>query len=106
MKKVAHTLQNIGVPVSQLSYNGKENTYITFFLVDDFPALHCDDKEKASVKIYQVDIWSKSNFNDLAEEVEKRMLNDGFSKINYFDAYEKDTKVFHKAMRFSIQEEK
>lgn len=106
MKNVAETLRGLDVPVSRLSYNGKNPTYITFFLVDDFPALHCDDKEKVSEQIIQVDIWSKSNYKELAKEVEKRMLDAGFSKLNYFEQYEKDTKIFHMAMRFTIQEVK
>jgi hypothetical protein len=105
MKKIKDILNDVGVPVSLLTYEGKEDTYITFFCINDYTVESADDVEKLKACDYQIDIWSKGNFNKLAKEVEKRMLENGFRKINYFELYEKDTKIYHKVMRFYYMEE-
>jgi NADPH-dependent glutamate synthase beta subunit-like oxidoreductase len=48
----------------------------------------------------QVDVWSKGNYTDLVNAVHEKMLAAGFIKQNFYDLYEDDLKIYHKAMRF------
>lgn len=104
--KIVSALKNIGVPVSFQTSKSEAYPYITFFTYLDRPSLHSDDEEVIRGYFTQIDIWSKTDYSILAEEVDRTMLAEGFIKQRYFDLYEKDTKVYHKVMRFLKEVEK
>ncbi|MCQ4922189.1 hypothetical protein NE686_03775 [Tissierella carlieri] len=105
-KYVTEALKDIGIPVSfQISKNEKY-PYITFFTYLDRGTLHSDDEEKVTGYFIQIDIWSKNDYTDIAKEVHQSMLTANFIKQRYYDLYEKDTKVYHKVMRFLKEVEK
>ncbi|SKC57676.1 hypothetical protein [Maledivibacter halophilus] len=99
-KKVISALKDIGVPVRFQTYSGDEETYITFFIYLDKPELHSDDKELINGYYVQIDIWSKEDYTDLVDTVYTRIIDAGFTKLNFYDLYEEDTKTYHKVMRF------
>lgn len=99
-KEVISALKDLNIPVSFQTYSGKEETYITFFTYLDKPELYSDDKEAATGFYIQIDIWSKSDYTEIAKEVHQSMLTEGFTKLNFYDLYEEDTKTYHKVMRF------
>lgn len=99
-RDVIEALKDISVPVSFQTYTGSEETYITFFTYLDKPELHSDDKELATGYYVQVDIWSKVDYTELSKEVHQSMLTAYFTKLNFYDLYEEDLKVYHKVMRF------
>ena len=99
-QKVMAALQKIGVPVRFQTYTGTADTYITFFTYLDKPEGYADDVEYVNGYYVQVDVWSKGNYTDLVNAVHEKMLAAGFIKQNFYDLYEDDLKIYHKAMRF------
>ncbi|WP_213950378.1 hypothetical protein [Tepidanaerobacter syntrophicus] len=93
-------LNDIKVPVSFQSYTGDADTYITFFTYLDKPEQHADDKELVTGHYVQVDVWSKGDYTKLVKTVHQKMLGAGFTKQSFYDLYEDDVKIYHKAMRF------
>ena len=99
-KEVLSALKDIHVPVRFQTYTGNEETYITFFTYLDRPEQHADDVEIATGYYIQIDIWSKADYTNLSKEVHQSMLTANFTKLNFYDLYESDTRVYHKVMRF------
>lgn len=104
--EIKSTLDNIAVPVSFQTSKSEKYPYITFFTYLDSPTLYSDDREIITGYFIQIDIWSKTDYTSLAREVEENILAANFIKQRYFDLYEKDTKVYHKVMRFLKEVEK
>lgn len=86
--------------------NADEFPRITFFEVFNVPAAHADNRETASRIEMQVSIWTvdenKSKETEIASEVLSSMLTIGFMRSSSTDLYERDTGIYHKAMRFTI----
>ncbi len=99
-KDVLAALKDIGVPVQFQSYTGKADTYITFFTYLDKPEQHADDEELITGHYVQIDVWRKTDYTDLVKTVHEKMLAAGFTKQNFYDLYEQDLGIYHKAMRF------
>ena len=97
---VMTALKEIGVPVRFQTYTGTADSYITFFTYLEKPEQHADDEERITGYYVQVDVWSKGNYTDLDNAVHEKMLAAGFIKQNFYDLYEDDLKIYHKAMRF------
>lgn len=99
-KDVVTALKGIGVPVSFQQYSGDADTYITFFTYLEKPESHADDEEISTGYYVQIDVWSKKDYTDLVKVVHKKMSAAGFMKRDFYDLYEEDLKIYHKAMRF------
>ena len=99
-KEIITALKEIEVPVSFQSYSGDSDSYITFFTYLDKPELHSDDKETVTGYYVQIDIWSKTDYTNIEKEIHQSMLTANFRKLNFYDLYEEDLKVYHKVMRF------
>lgn len=100
-KAIKDALNTLGVPVSFSVYTGTSTPYITFFLYNEQGEAWGENKELATGYSVQVDIWSKVDNPGLADQAKTTMTTAGFKRITAHDLYESDTKVFHKAMRFS-----
>lgn len=99
-KLIIDTLTPLAIPVQFLSYSGNEEAYITFFCYNEQGECWAENKEIATGIYVQVDIWSKTDYTALEEQVKERMSAAGFSRTTCSDYYEPDTKIYHKAMRF------
>lgn len=100
---IIDTLKPLGFPVDfHESSNGKENTYITFFWVNERGSMFEDDDEKETEFLLQVDVWSKVDYTETVERVKTFLKEVGFRRTNEQGFYEKGTKIFHKAITFSF----
>jgi hypothetical protein len=99
-KLIIDTLKPLA-PVGFQTYTGTAETYITFFFYDENAALIADDVELKTNYYLQIDVWSKSDYTSLVDQVKNKLIALGFARRSAVDFYEKDTKTFHKAMRFS-----
>ncbi|MBY6758638.1 hypothetical protein HYH82_15200 [Clostridium botulinum] len=99
-KLIIDTLKPLSVPTRFQMYEGKEETYITFFCYNEQGECFADDIEIATGFYMQVDIWSKGNVEKLKESVIDLLRQAGFKRKNGQDLYEPDTKIFHKCLRF------
>lgn len=104
-KLIIDTLSSIGVPVAFQTYEGKETTYITFFTYLEQGEVFADDEEIVTGYYVQIDIWSKANYISVVEQVKERMKQASFRRRTEHEFYEKDTKMFHKVLRFVYEKE-
>lgn len=98
--EILAALKDIGVPVRFQTYTGKEETYITFFTYLDKPELYSDDREIITGNYIQIDVWSRKDYTELVDRVHQYIIEAGFRKLNFYDLYEDELKVYHKVMRF------
>lgn len=97
---VKSTLTPTGVPVEFQAYTGAAATYITYFCYNEQGEEWAENEEIATGYYIQVDIWSKSNYTALENQIKTLMLTAGFKRSYARDLYENDTGIYHKAMRF------
>ena len=97
---VMTALKGLGVPVRFQTYTGTADSYITFFTYLEKPEQHADDEERITGYYVQIDVWSKGDNTDLVNAVHEKMMAAGFTKQNFYDLYESDLGIYHKAMRF------
>ena len=97
---VRNTLLSLGIPVQKLVYTGTATTYITYFFYNEREALKADDEEQVARYSVQVDVWGKGDIESLAESVKQNLVAIGFRRVGFFEDYERDTKIYHKAYRF------
>ena len=81
-------------------YSGDAQTYITFFTYLDRPAGYADDRELGHRQLCAGGCVGKKDYGKLVEAVHKKMLAAGFVKQSFYDLYEEELKIYHKAMRF------
>ena len=103
-KDILTALSPLNIPVAFQTYSGKSDTYITFFTYLEKSELHADDEEEIGGNYIQIDLWSKEDYTELTYEIHKYMKQAGFIKLNFYDLYEKDLKVYHKVMRYRREE--
>lgn len=100
---IKDTLSPLNVPVSAHIYHGKKDTYITFKEFNQRPIEFADNQEIGTRHLIQIDIWSKGDFTDLATQAKELMKNAGFKRTYEAEFFERDTKIYHKVIRFSYQ---
>ncbi|WP_350343224.1 hypothetical protein PRVXT_002514 [Proteinivorax tanatarense] len=103
-KTILSALSSLRAPVAFQTYSGNAETYITFFTYLDKTEIYADDDELITGQYIQLDIWSKGDYTELVKEVHKNMKEAGFIKLNFYDLYEKDLKIYHKVMRYKKEE--
>ena len=80
-------------------------THVTFIQLNDTDVDYSDGDAESTEYYVQVDIWSKENLESLKKVIKSAMKGIDSTYSGGQDFYEKDTKIFHKALRFYIQEE-
>ncbi|KOC32551.1 hypothetical protein [Clostridium botulinum] len=76
--------------------------YVEYEVINEYGAEFQENKEWFTTYIIQVDIFSKGDYDSIEKIIKEKLLKAGFSREMAADLYEKDTKLFHKAMRFNI----
>ncbi|GAB6150206.1 prohead protease [Clostridium novyi] len=76
--------------------------YVEYEIVNEYGEDYSEGNEDYTTYIAQVDIFSKDSYSKLEKIIKKHMLSAGFNRDMCADLYEKDTKLYHKAMRFNI----
>ncbi|MBO9596370.1 MAG: DUF3168 domain-containing protein [Cohnella sp.] len=89
----------------EVSPDGTTLPYVTFFEITNFEANNADDVEIESEIHFQVDIWSKGNTGPPTAAVVEAMGELGFRRAGAADQYEKETKTYHKILRFKTTTE-
>lgn len=94
-------LTSISAPVSYMTYTGTTTPYITYQCYNEQGEAWAEDKEVATGFYCQVDVFGKTDCTAMAEQVKAAMITAGFKRTTAIDLYETDTKLYHKALRFS-----
>ena len=79
---------------------------ISYYEMDNSVSSKADDDEYSSNIAIQIDIWAKSSSkcSKVAIEVNSKMEELEFERTLATDLYEKETKIYHKTMRFEKEE--
>lgn len=100
-KLIIETLKPLNIPVKFQIYSGSSTPYITFFTTNEVGELYADDKEIATSRYIQLDIFSKESYTELVNKTNKLMKKNGFIRRPAGpEIYEHDTKLYHKILRF------
>ena len=75
---------------------------LSYFEVDNIGSLYADDKEIGSEFVYQVDLWHSASLTAYALAVDTVMTGLDFVRVSAQDLFEADSRIFHKAMRYSL----
>lgn len=99
---VMDTLKGLNIPIQFQVYTGKEKTYITFFEYNMQNEGYSEDEIEVEGYYFQIDIWSVEDYTELVKKTKKLLEANNFRFIDQEDLYEKDTKIFHKGLRYWI----
>lgn len=83
--------------------------HVTFTIIEDEETNFADDEAENTLTEFQVDIWisendmQEINIEKLSREIKKTIkFMDGCTYKYGANLYEKDTKIYHKSLRFEI----
>ena len=82
--------------------NPNKELYLEYEIVNEYGAEFSEDSEDFTSYVVQVDIFSTADYTELENTVKKVMTQNGFNRDMAADLYEKETGLYHKAMRFNI----
>lgn len=106
---VVTTLASLKLPVLFNSVpTGDEisGQYITFLEVTSDPALEAADKEVETRRLIQMNVWSKSNYFELVENVKRLMESVGYERtIEYDNPKSEGDSHFNKVLQFVFFDE-
>lgn len=103
---VTQTLKKTGLPVGRLRRPGTATEYIVFYPYNEYPGQFADNNEVQTKYSYQVDIFTKQDYEPIAKAVHSHMLAAGFIRITKFGEYEEETGYYRVVFRFSYAKEK
>lgn len=84
------------------SINPNKKLYVEYEIYDSWGIYYTENAEKYRNYMVQVDIFSTDNYSAVEKTIREKMIQSGFNRGKEADLFEKDTKLYHKAMRFSI----
>ena len=99
-------LANLSVPFAFMYYDGNADTYVTYQHTDSGGTLAGDNSILNCVDYYDFDVYSKTNFFPVIEELKTKLKAAGFlwqPSRSSADFYERDTKMYHKTICFAIE---
>lgn len=74
---------------------------ISYYELDNSTRFKEDGEDKIAKITYAIDIWNTGSTSDIVEAVDKKMMELGFSRTACADLYEAESKIHHKAIRYS-----
>ncbi len=101
-EKIMEVLKALNIPVTFQVYKGTAKTYITFFEYNMQNEEYSEDEIEIQGYYYQIDIWSVEDYTELVTKTKELLEANEFKFIDQEDLYEKDTKIFHKGLRYWI----
>ncbi len=85
------------IPVEFANYEGSSEEYVVYFSNGEHGSSYSDDKLDTTTVEYDFNIYSKSNFLNILNELKKILYKNGWNFIeDSEDIYESDTHFFHK----------
>jgi len=102
-KLIMDTLKPLNVPIAKMRYNQTSDTFIVFMEYNQAPRISADDFEFATKHFYQVDVFSKSDFTNLVDDVRGKLTDVGFRRMFESESYDEDMKMYRSIMRFNYE---
>lgn len=82
--------------------NPNKNLYLEYEIVNEFGVEYSEGNEAFTTYVVQIDIFSTGDYTELENAVKRIMLDNGFNRDMAADLYEKETGLYHCALRFNI----
>ncbi|BDR80694.1 hypothetical protein N072000002_09500 [Clostridium tetani] len=82
--------------------NPNKKLYLEYEIIDEYGVEYSEGNEDYTTYVVQIDIFSTEDYTQLEKTVKKIMIQNGFNRDMSVDLYEKETGLYHKAMRFKI----
>lgn len=102
-EKTKKALNLLDTPSGYQEIVNPPETYITFFEYD-YEYEYSEDEVNRAVYVVQVDLWTKSpKYKALEKKIIEAMESEDFYLDDEEDLYESDTKMYHKAFRFKLE---
>ena len=105
-KLIIDTLKLLGIPVGFQKYSGSDAPFITFHEYIQSGEEFEDDQEMLTGHYIQVDVWSKTDYTELIDNLKSLLSSVGFKRQDEADFYEPDISLYHKGLRFFYLESK
>lgn len=103
-EKIYKVLSELGYEVEFDTYTGSNKKYITFFEVLEKEDAQSEDYEEIIGHHFQVDIFSDEDPTEIKSKVVKALKKNEFYSITCQDLYERENRVFHKAINCYLAE--
>ena len=106
-KYVMDTLKDIGVPVSFVSRGESQLPLIVYNVTQERGDAFWDDEETVVKYGVMINIFAKTNFLTLKQEITNRMIRAGFIRIEIpATKYMEDIEIYNQPMSFDFYYEK
>lgn len=99
-KLILDTLKPLNIATAFVKYTGNATTYITFVEYLQQGEEYSEDDEETTGHYIQLNVFSKSNYYNIVEQVKDLLGNVGFKRINEYDLFESDTGYYNHIIRF------
>lgn len=102
------SVDGVTVPVAFLFYNGHGAQYVVYSETDKDAAYAADDQIAGFVAFYDFEIYSKSNYLNIANAIINILQSAGWTwqpSRDSADMYENDTGYFHKTYCFAKEKQ-
>ena len=89
------------IPVAHLKYKGSSKKFVTWAMLDEYPAFSANDEVLCSICPVDIDVFSEGNYLDIIKEIKEKMKNNEWVWTgDSAEMYEDDTKLYHKTCTF------
>ena len=96
------TVDNRKIPIEFGNYEGSSEDYVVYYSNGERGSSYYDNKIASVTIEYDFNIYSKSNFLNILNELKKILYKNGWDFIeDSEDIYENDTHFFHKVTTWS-----
>lgn len=102
------SVNGVLIPVAYLFYKGNSTTYVTYMQTFKDQSYSADDIIAGYVELYDFDIYSKTNYGDVMDNILAIMQGAGWTyqpSRDGADTYEPDTGYYHKTICFAKERE-
>lgn len=103
-KLIIETLKPLNIPIARLKYIGNAETYIVFQEYLEQGEGFSDDGEEITGRYIQINIFSKTDYTSLVNNVKTSLIGVGFMRTSEYEIYENDTGFYNKIIRFKYNE--
>lgn len=98
--KLMQTLKPLGIPLYFMTnFEAKEDTYMVFFIEKVSQHTACENEEESTKYELLLHIYSKSDYDDLSENVIKLLKEQGFRRRYEAEDYDNTTNFYIKAIK-------
>ncbi|MDQ0158961.1 hypothetical protein [Alkalibacillus salilacus] len=99
--RIRSLLEPIGLPVAFITSGDVSDAYIIFNYWST-PLQNADNVMMSKNITVQVDLFTKGNFINYADQIHQHMTGDGFMFITENHGFDEDLNKFRKTLRYSI----